>query len=266
MKDFEFLFSNNILKKVNNNYLNVLNKYALVLLKPECLALNMIEKVFKEFELLGFYPVYMKIKILSQNQVFSLWKYGWKNADLTRIILNCFSMCWNYSAIIILKNSDQKCNDSCKKLNSYKESSLNSIQYSIRKNIGAINNYLNFIHVSDNTNEMIREIPILLNLDEIVKLIEEIQYLLPISVEEIKKQIKPTLGNYSVDSLNDCVNNYIDSLNEDDLDKAIKEELNKSIVTKRISSKTFLKLFFERKIPLTWNNILLFTQITDFKE
>jgi len=113
---------------------------------------------------------------------------------------------------------------------------------------------------------MIREIPILLNLDEIVKLIEEIQYLLPISVEEIKKQIKPTLGKYSVDSLNDCVNNYIDSLNEDDLDKAIKEELNKSIVTKRISSKTFLKLFFEGKIPLTWNNILLFTQITDFKE
>lgn len=265
MKDFEFLFSNNILKKLNTNYLNILNKYALVLLKPECLALNMVEKVFDEFELLGFYPVYIKFKILSQNQVFSLWKYGWENADLTRIILNCFSICWNYSAIVILKNSDQKCNDSCKELNGYKKSSLNPIQYSIRKNIGAINNYLNFIHVSDNTNEMIREIPILLNLDEIIKLIEEIQYLSPISVEEIKK-INPVLENYSIDSLSDCVNNYIDSLNKVDFDKSIKDELIKSVVTKRISSKTFLNLFFEGKIPLTWNNILLFTQITDFKE
>lgn len=78
MKDFEFLFSNNILKKLNNNYLNILNKYALVLLKPECLALNMIEKVFDEFELLGFYPVYIKFKIYLKIKCFLYGNTGGK--------------------------------------------------------------------------------------------------------------------------------------------------------------------------------------------
>ena len=265
IKDFEYTFSQLFCQSFGLNYPQCLNKFALCVLKPECLVLNRVHQALSEFKKLGYVPIFIRIKKLTQNQVFSLWKYGWEKADLTRIILNCVTMEWNNSAVLILQNDAPHCSDSCRKLNTQKDRDLNSEGYSIRERLGAINKYINFIHISDNTEEMIRELPILLELDEIICLMHTIKSNKTLSVVELSDIFNPFIGNCRIESTEKCVNSFLRSIENQTSTKTF-ALLKESCVLKRIPSNLFLKLYREGMIEWNWNNILLFTEYTTFKE
>lgn len=145
MSDTQYIISKKLCNDIIGNCENLFHKLALVMLKPECLAMNKVDNAIRILIELGFEPIFIKIKRLTQNQVVSLWQHGWKNANTERIILNIVAATWNDSAVIILRDTKRTHDDSCVLLNSLKGSSVNSSsnKHTIRGRLGTINNYLN---------------------------------------------------------------------------------------------------------------------------
>lgn len=261
--DFEYYFSNKFSNEVYSDFSKALRKCALVILKPECLLTNKISEAIDILKEYDFDPIFFKIKTLSQQQVFSLWKYGWANATMARILMNYIVMSFSPCVIIIVKNKSSSLKEPCEFLNTQKGHSYptESDNISIRYRLGAFNNFLNYIHISDSFNDMVREIAVLYDYKEMLELIEVLKSNRFISLKLIQKETLPYIKNLVFSNPATLFNEYISSFqdNLNDIAKDIKENLYKSLEQKSISNELFLSLMSNNLINWDWNNIVLFS-------
>lgn len=269
MSDIQYIISKKLCNDLVGESENLFHKLALVMLKPECLAMNKVDNAIRLLIELGFEPVFIKIKRLSQNQVVSLWQHGWKNANVERIILNIVAATWNHSAVIILRDTKRTHEDSCMFLNSLKGSSVNSSsnQHSIRGRLGTINNYLNFIHCSDNYNEFVREVFILLEISEIIELLHSIESNNVYAHEIISDMFCSYTNVLKLGDINLHFNTYINTLmskKRTQINSLLHQQLEVAYKRRVIPTELFIELLKEGMIQWTWEEILIFTQFTEF--
>lgn len=269
MSDIQYIISKKLCNDLVSENQNLFYKLALVMLKPECLAMNKVDNAIQILIELGFEPVFIKIKRLTQNQVVSLWQHGWKKANTERIILNIMAATWNDSAVIILRDTKRTHEDSCVFLNSLKGSSINSSsnKQSIRGRLGTINNYLNFIHCSDNYNEFVREVFILLEISEIIELLHSIESNNVYTHEIISDMFRSYTNVLKVGDINLRFNTYINTLMQNkntQINNLLHQQLEMAYKKRVIPTNLFIELLKEGMIQWTWEEILIFTSFTKF--
>lgn len=269
MQDIQFTISKKICNDLINNNEYLLHNLALIILKPECLAMNKVNYAIQVLHEFGFEPIYIKIKKLSQNQAMSLWQYGWKNANTERIILNFQAATWKESAILILRDTNKLHEDSCMFLNNFKGSSINSSSnsHTIRGRLGTINNYINFVHCSDNYDEFVRELFILLDITDFIELIDIVKLNKVCTYELIRDIFDPYINELKVGDLLlqfKTYINYLISKTNNMSDNLLHQKLVKAYKDRIISTDLFVELLTKHQIMWTWEELLIFTQFTRF--
>ena len=269
MLDIQYIISKKLCNDLIGGNENLFHKLALVMLKPECLAMNKVDNAIRILIELGFEPIFIRIKRLTQNQVVSLWQHGWKNANTERIILNIVAATWNNSAVIILRDTKRTHEDSCVFLTSLKGSSVDSSsnQHTIRGRLGTINNYLNFIHCSDNYEEFVREVFVLLEISEIIELLHSIESNNVYAREIISDMFRSHTNILKVGDINLRFNTYIDTLmskKDTQINNLLHQQLEMAYKKRVIPTDLFIELLKEGMIQWTWEEILIFTQFTKF--
>ena len=269
MNDFEYNFALKFGNTIANNFYMKFQKCALVILKPECLKMNKVYFAIDILKSLNYMPVYISTKKMSQAQALSLWKYDWDNATISRVLLNCVAACWSESAILIIKDMNNISRDSCEYLNSLKGSSINCHENKkfIRGKLETINNFLNFIHCADNNTEMIRELVILFNFNELVQIIELLNNDKYLSNDDIKYIFNNKIDNCEIKNIDACFNDYTSFYYkniQNEEEKSIYKQLKIAQSKKEISSNLFLEIYKRNKIIWSWDNLVLFTSITNF--
>ena len=206
---------------------------------------------------------------MSQVQTISLWGNQWKEATIPRVLLNCVASNWGESAIMILRDMNNIDRDSCEYLNSLKGSSNNCIgndKY-IRGKLGTINIFLNFIHCADNTAEMIRELMLLFDFKEIIELTRIIDNEVYLSEKDIKNIFADKLDNCKLGNIDNYFDSYLDLFNnkiQNIEEQSLYEQLQTAKLKQEISSDLFFSLYKNDKINWSWENLVLFTSLTNF--
>ena len=185
-----------------NQYKMELYKYGLMLIKPEAIIMGKAYEIFTILHAAGFELIYLVHKNLDATRVSEMWKFSWQNSSLEHILLNqkLFSVYDSLILILRLQNSGTK--SACKMLTDLKGSALESKRkpHQIRWKIRPINYMLNYVHTSDDSNDFLREIGILLNWDELIQAFEAIVSNHVIAYPKIEKTTLPkqdyTLTNW----------------------------------------------------------------------
>ena len=269
LNDFEYAFTIKFGNVITNDFYYKFQRYALVILKPECLKTNKAYFAINILKNLNYMPIYISLKTMSQIETISLWKNQWKEATIPRVLLNCVAANWGESAIMILRDMNNINRDSCEYLNSLKGNSTDCAgnnEY-IRGKLGTINNFLNFIHCADNTAEMIRELILLFDFKEIIELIRIIDNEVYLSEKDIKKKFAGKLDNCKLGNIDNYFDSFLalfnnESQNIEELN--LYEQLQNAKLKQEISSDLFFSLYKNDKINWSWENLVLFTSLTNF--
>lgn len=159
-----------------NQYKEELYKYGLMLIKPEALIMGKTPEIFAILHAAGYELIYFVRKNIGATRTLEMWKFSWKNSSLEHILVNqkLFSMYDSLILILRSRNSDTK--SVCEMLTNLKGSAFETKRepYQIRWKIKPINYVLNYVHTSDDSNDFLREIGILLDWDELIQLFKAI--------------------------------------------------------------------------------------------
>lgn len=185
-----------------NKYKKELHKYGLMLIKPEALIMGKVSEIFSILHDAGYELIYFVQKNIGATRTSEMWKYSWLNSSLEHILLNqkLFSVC--DSVILILRSQNIGAKSACEMLTDLKGPALESKRkpYQIRWKIRPINYVLNYVHTSDDCNDFLREMGILLDWDELIQVFEAIISNRIVSYPIIEKPSLPiqdyTLANW----------------------------------------------------------------------
>lgn len=186
----------------SDQYKEALHKYGLMLIKPEALIMGKVSEIFSILHTAGYELIYFVRKNIGAVRTSEMWKFSWLNSSLEHILVNqkLFSM-YN-SLILILRSQNFGEKSACQMLTDLKGPAFKSErdQHQIRWKIRPINYVLNYVHTSDDSNDFLREIGILLDWDELIQVFEAIVSNHTISYPSIDKPIAPkqdyTLTNW----------------------------------------------------------------------
>ncbi len=267
--DFEYTLSKKICESLNINICKITSNYCLTILKPECLLTNKVQQTLNIYREYGYQPVYIKVKKLCEEQVLSLWKYGWGNATLSRIVMNYITMCWNYCAIIILKSANSL-TDACEHLNSFKGPSVstanNPTTNLIRSRLHSLNNFLNFVHISDCANDLLRELPILFAHNELIELGNIINQDLTLNEKEVQTILQPYISHYKIEDPDKLFRKYVNSVSQNNvyMTKQLAVALKSAYENKTISIDLLFELIDKKALYWSWETIVIFSQYIDY--
>lgn len=260
--DFEHYFSLEFGNRLIENYKELLNDYCLIILKPECLLTDRCKDVIPILQEDGFEIAYIVTKSLDQSQVFSLWKYGWQNASIPRVIMNYAIMSY-YPCVIILLKSPPNISTPCEFLNEKKGRIYkNGYQKdSIRGRLNSINIFLNYIHVSDTLDDMIRELIILLSYNEFIDLCKNISKNVFFPLNNIILETQPYIKNLHISNPHKLFKEYIEnfSLENSEKERYYKKELTLAYNNREISTDLFINLLKDGALIWNWETIIVFS-------
>lgn len=152
-----------------NQYKKELHRYGLVLIKPEAIITGKTSELFSILQSAEYELIYFVQKSIDFIHTAEMWKFSWVHASLEHILVNqkLFSV---YDSLILILRAQNFCiNSACEMLTDLKGSAFEFKRksYQIRSKIKPINYLLNYVHTSDDTNDFLREIGILLDWDEV---------------------------------------------------------------------------------------------------
>lgn len=153
----------------SNQWKQKLNKFGLLIIKPEAIMMNKVKDILNIVTKSDFEIIYYSHKKLTETQVFEMWKFGWKDASIERILINqkLFSIC--NSIILVLRYEKSSEFSASEIITDLKGPSLPDRRkpYQIRSQIKPLNYILNYVHTSDETADYLRELGILFEWDEL---------------------------------------------------------------------------------------------------
>ncbi len=137
------------------NYEKELNKYGLMIIKPEALLTGKTSKIFSILQSAGYKIIFYIKKRIDPLCTSETWRFSWENSSLEHILINqkLFSLC--ESLILILSTDNLNEISVCEMLTALKGSSneFERKPYQIRQILDPINYVLNYVHSSDDVND-----------------------------------------------------------------------------------------------------------------
>lgn len=160
----------------SDQYKKELHKYGLMLIKPEALIMGKTPEIFSILHATGYELIYFVRKNIGAARTSEMWKFSWLNSSLEHILVNQKLFSVYDSLILILRSQNFDAKSACEMLTDLKGSAFESKRkpHQIRWKIRPINYVLNYIHTSDDSNDFLREIGILLDWDELIQAFEAI--------------------------------------------------------------------------------------------
>lgn len=155
-----------------------------------------------------------------------MWKYSWAHSSLEHILINQKLFSLYDSLILILRAKKKDTRSVCEMLTDLKGPALESDKkaHQIRWKIEPINYLLNYVHTSDNIEDFMREIGILLNWDELIQALETIKSNRIISYPNIEV---PTLSKQNY-TLTNWLNNIFTRMENSNLSTSSKKYIIKN--------------------------------------
>lgn len=161
----------------SNQYKKELCKLGLMIIKPEAIITGKTAEIFSILKNAGYELIYFAKKNINATCTKELWKYSWIYASLEHILINqkLFSLC--DSLILILRTQNAYTKPVPEMLTDLKGSALECKRkpYQIRSKITPINYVLNYVHTSDDIDDFIREIGILLDWDDLIQVFKSME-------------------------------------------------------------------------------------------
>ena len=159
-----------------HQYKEELRKYGLMLIKPEAIIMGKASEIFSILHSSGYELIYFVRKKIDALRTSEMWKFSWVNSSLEHILVNqkLFSTYDSLILILCLQSSNSK--SACQMLTDLKGSAFKSERepHQIRWKIRPINYMLNYVHTSDDSNDFMREIGILLDWEELLQVFKAI--------------------------------------------------------------------------------------------
>ena len=177
----------------SNQYKEELRKYGLMLIKPEALIMGKASEIFSILHATGYELIYFVQKNIGAVRTSEMWKFSWLNSSLEHILVNQKLFSVYDSLILILRSRNFGTKSACQMLTDLKGSAFKSERapHQIRWKIRPINYVLNYVHTSDDSNDFLRELGILLDWDELIQVFEAIVSNHTISYPSIDKPAAP---------------------------------------------------------------------------
>lgn len=149
-------------------------KYGLMLIKPDALIMGKTSEIFSILQEAGYELIYYVWKKIDSVRSAELWKYSWVNTSLECILINQKLFSMHDSLILILRTHNTCKKSACEMLTDLKGSAIGSKRkpYQIREKIKPINYVLNYVHTSDDIDDFLRELGILLDWGELIQAFE----------------------------------------------------------------------------------------------
>jgi len=149
-------------------------RYGLMLIKPDAIMMGKISEIFSILQEAGYELIYYVRKKIGSARSAELWKFSWVNTSLECILVNQKLFSMHDSLILILRAHDISKKSACEMLTDLKGSAIESKRkpYQIRERIKPINYVLNYVHTSDDLDDFLREIGILLDWGELIQAFE----------------------------------------------------------------------------------------------
>lgn len=164
-----------------------LNKIGLMIIKPEAIYLNKVGLILNILEKHNFELIIAYNKKLTPSQTNEIWKNSWINSSNERILINhkLFSSC--DSIILFLRYRKYSKYSTCELLTNLKGPAIpkNRKPWQIRSIIQPINLILNYVHTSDTTGDLLREVGIIFDIKEIIQIFNNIDSNFTSSFDEI---------------------------------------------------------------------------------
>lgn len=230
----------------SDQYKKELHKYGLMLIKPEALIMGKTPEIFSILHATGYELIYFVRKNIDATRTSEMWKFSWLNSSLERILVNQKLFSVYDSLILILRSQNFGAKSACEMLTDLKGSAFESKRkpHQIRWKIRPINYILNYIHTSDDSNDFLREIGILLDWDELIQVFEAIASNHIISYPTIEKSAS-LKQDYT---LSNWLNNIYDKIEISNLSTPDKNYIMKNI--------QILKSYTGQKITLNFLRVL----------
>lgn len=181
-------------------YKKKLRRYGLMLIKPEAVMMGKSSEIFSILQAAGYELIYYVRKNIGSIRSAELWKFSWVNSSLECILVNQKLYSMQDSLILILRTHDTCKMSACEMLTDLKGSAFESKRksYQIREKIKPINYVLNYVHTSDDIDDFLREIGILLDWDELIQTFDAIALNHVILYPNIEEPVLSKL-NYTLD-------------------------------------------------------------------
>lgn len=185
----------------SEQWYNQLFRIGLLIIKPEAIMLGKVSNILNIISENEFELIYSSHKKLTTEQTSAMWKYGWKNASVERILINQKLFLISNSIILILRYKKPTIFSACEILTDLKGSSLPEMRkpYQIRSQIQPINYILNYVHTSDEIADFLRELGILFDWNELIHIFNlvDLHNTIPLAYTE---QVVPEKRQYSLSS------------------------------------------------------------------
>ena len=155
----------------SHQYMSELQRYGLLLIKPETILLGKTQSIFSILRASEYELVYFLYKKICPTCISEMWRFSWINSSLERIFVNQKLFSTYESFILILRTRVLGKKTTCELLTDLKGSADEGERkpYQIREKIKPINYILNYIHTSDDQYDFLRELGILLDWEELIQ-------------------------------------------------------------------------------------------------
>ncbi|OHX40710.1 MULTISPECIES: nucleoside-diphosphate kinase [Cytobacillus] len=203
---------------MGSTFLEKISKFALVMIKPESFVYNKYFIALQEIQRHGFKPVYFIQKKLTRVECLELWRYQWSAASLLRTLISEKLMSYSESLIIIYEapnNIEEFASTYLSKLKGPANESLRK-EYHLRSILKPKNRMLNYIHISDEPIDVVREIGVLFEWDQQIGIYSALNHSKNTSNDELIKYIQ---------SNNDNINKFNFSKDSYELLKEFKDDI-----------------------------------------
>ena len=155
----------------SHQYMSELQRYGLLLIKPETILLGKTQSIFSILRASEYELVYFLYKKICPTCISEMWRFSWINSSFERIFVNQKLFSTYESFILILRTRVLGKKTTCELLTDLKGSADEGERkpYQIREKIKPINYILNYIHTSDDQYDFLRELGILLDWEELIQ-------------------------------------------------------------------------------------------------
>ncbi len=155
----------------SHQYMSDLQRYGLLLIKPETILLGKTQSIFSILRASEYELVYFLHKKICPTCISEMWRFSWINSSLERIFVNQKLFSTYESLILILRTRVLGKKTTCELLTDLKGSANEGERkpYQIREKIKPINYILNYVHTSDDQYDFLRELGILLDWEELIR-------------------------------------------------------------------------------------------------
>ncbi len=178
----EFYLRESFFRQAHNIFskhfdLSFFEHYTFIIIKPDAIEANAIEKIISCMKNNGFEPIHFREFKFNRHMISALWQYEINCWPIKRVEALSVLLTHAKSLFVILKKSEKTDVFACDFLCKIKGPSSQEMRKpnQIRYEIGAKTGMLDFLHFPDEPIDLLREIGIIFNPNEIKSIINEIK-------------------------------------------------------------------------------------------